>query len=285
MTQKLFCFGLGYSAHHLISFLKQQKTSWQFSGTTQKTTPNPIPHIDYHIFNNLCPLPHASEILSDVTHILISIPPQDQIGDPVLHHHRTEIAKLKNLKWVGYLSTTGVYGDRNGDWVNDDTPPAPTSLRGDQRLKAEQDWQSLSHIPVNIFRLGSIYGPNKGSLMNIMSGKINKIVKEGQYFSRIHVDDIVQSLYASMTSSLQGQIYNVVDDLPASNADVLDYICNLLGREPLPSTDFKDAEMSPIMASFYSENKRVCNDRIKQDLGIALKYPTYKQGFKALIND
>lgn len=290
MKQKLFCFGLGYSARNLIRHLKQQDTGWQFSGTCRRFSKNsgpenPMPDVDTHIFDGNKPMVTTAELLADVTHMLISIAPQDNIGDPVLRHHGTKISKLRNLKWLGYLSTTGIYGDRKGEWVDDETPPAPTSTRGQQRLEAEQAWLKIFHdhdVPVHIFRLGSIYGPGRGHLASLEAGKLRKIIKEGQYFSRIHVDDIAQVLMASLKSPHPGQSYNVVDDRPAPSPDVIDYICDLLGRPHLPPIDISDAEMSPLMKLFYSENKRVRNDRIKQELGLILKYPTYQEGFKAL---
>ena len=281
MTQKLFCFGLGYSARNLIQHLKQQDTGWQFSGTNR----NPS-DVDAHIFDGTNPMNNIDECLADVTHMLISIAPQDDIGDPVLHHHGADIAKLTKLKWLGYLSTTGVYGDRGGDWVDDETAPAPTSDKGHQRLEAEQGWLKLlseHDIPVHIFRLGSIYGPDRGQLVNLLAGRVKKIIKEGQYFSRIHVEDIAQVLTASINSPNPGRSYNVVDDMPAATPDVIDFICDLLDRPHLPPIDINEVEMSPMMRMFYSENKRVRNHRIRQELNVILKYPTYKQGFSSLV--
>ncbi|MBL4802937.1 MAG: SDR family oxidoreductase [Emcibacter sp.] len=286
MQKKLFCFGLGYSARNLIQRLKEQNSDWLFSGCCRTLPDKPIADVDTHIFDGKEPMASIDNILSEVTHILISIAPQDDIGDPVLHLHHAAILKLKNLKWLGYLSTTGVYGDRKGDWVDDETVPAPTSSKGRTRWDAEQDWLQLyrtHQMPVHIFRLGSIYGPERGQLSNLKAGRLQKIIKQGQYFSRIHVEDISQILTASMDRPNPGQSYNVVDDLPASSPDVIDYICDLLNRPPLPAIDINDAAISPMMRIFYSENKRVRNDRIKQELGVTLKYPSYKEGFTALV--
>ncbi len=286
MYNKLFCFGLGYTARYLIDHLKDQNTPWQFSGTYRSLRNPPAPAISEYIFNGAHPMDHAAAILSDVSHMLISIPPQENIGDPVLQYHAAEISRLKNLKWLGLLSTTGIYGDQKGGWVDDNSLPAPTSVKGQQRLEAEQDWLKMLHdhqIPVHIFRLGSIYGPGKGPLANLRAGRVRKIIKPGQFFSRIHVADIAQALSASITSPNPGMTYNLVDDMPASSSEVIDYICDLLNRPPLPPLDYAEAEMSPMMKIFYSENKRVRNDRLKQELGITLRYPTYKEGFSALI--
>ncbi len=286
MTKNLFCFGLGYSAQYLIQYLRYDDPLWRFSGSSRNLPESPLPQCETHIFDGTQPMITATKILRDVTHMLISIPPQDSIGDPVLHHHGADIAKLKNLKWVGYLSTTGIYGNRDGAWVNDETLPAPTSAKGHERREAELAWLKLCQdhdIPVHIFRLGSIYGPKKGPLSNLLAERIKKNVKKGQYFSRIHVADIAQVLMASIASPNAGQSYNVVDDLPAALPVVLDYICNLLGHAPLPPIEVNDRDMSPMMKMFYSENKRVRNERIKDELGVTLKYPTYKEGFKELV--
>ncbi|WP_339862147.1 SDR family oxidoreductase [Paremcibacter congregatus] len=290
MTPKLFCFGYGYSAQILARQLRQSGENWPVAGTSRTADPAQ----GLYAFSNDHPLENPEEILRDVTHLLISIAPQEDIGDPVLHHHRDILTRLPHVQWVGYLSTTGVYGDRQGAWVNDNTPPAPTATRGHLRLKAEQDWRALCQeydLPVHIFRLGSIYGPpvgrspGRGQLTSLMSDKARKIVKPGQFFSRIHVEDIARVLRASMARPHPGQTYNVVDDLPAPSPEVLDYVCDLLGKPPLPAVDITDATLSPMMRMFYSENKRVRNDRIKQDLGVTLQYPTYREGFKALVGD
>ncbi len=281
MKRKLFCFGLGYSAKNLIRHLKQRDTGWQFSGSCRTASDD-----NSLIFDGIKPMKNGTELLADVTHMLISIPPQNDMGDPVLHHHGVDISKLKNLQWLGYLSTTGIYGDRNGDWVDDDSLPAPSSVKGQQRLDAEQAWLRLlqdHNLPVHIFRLGSIYGPERSQLASLLKGKVKKIVKQGQYFSRIHVDDIAQVLMASIKSPNPGQSYNVVDDMPASPSNVIDYICDLLHRPPLSPINLSDADISPMMKIFYSENKRVGNRRIKQELNVTLTYPTYKEGFSSLV--
>ena len=286
MTQKLFCFGVGYSARHLIQHLKEQDSGWSFAGTCRQQSDQPIADVDIHIFDGTSPLTQAAEQLQNVTHMLISIAPRAEIGDPVLHHMRRQISELKNLKWLGYLSTTGVYGDHRGDWVDDNTPQTPSSAKGRQRRDAELAWLKLWHdhgLPVHLFRLGSIYGPGRGHLNSLQAGKVRKIVKQGQYFSRIHVEDIARVLAASMKAPNPGQSYNVVDDQPASTPEVLDYLCDLLGRPHLPPIDLNDADISPMMKMFYSENKRVHNHRITQELGVTLTYPTYKKGFSHLV--
>lgn len=286
MTQNLFCFGLGYSAQHLIRHLKAQDKDWTFSGTSRHQPDQPLGHMDTHIFDGTRPLTQTAELLQDVSHMLISIPPGAEVGDPILHHMEKQLSELKNLKWLGYLSTTGVYGDHQGNWVDDETPPAPTSAKGRQRRDAELAWLQLWHdhgLPVHLFRLGSIYGPGRGHLNSLQAGNVRKIVKQDQYFSRIHVEDIAQVLTASIKAPNPGQSYNVVDDQPASTPEVLDYLCDLLDRPHLPPIDIKAADISPMMRMFYSENKRVRNDRISQELGVTLTFPTYKEGFSHLV--
>lgn len=288
MPRKLFCFGLGYTARALITSLSGADR-WTFAGTCRSLEKKAaLDHegIEGHIFDGLTPLADFAGALSGVTHLVISTPPDEKDGDPVLARHAGDIAALKDLKWIGYLSTTGVYGDHDGGWVDDDTPETPTSRRGELRLAAERDWLALGQKtgqPVHLFRLGSIYGPGRGQHEGLQSGRTQKIVKANQYFSRIHVQDIVTVLRASMAHPDPGRSYNVVDDLPAPPDEVIDYVCDLMGLPRLPEVDFETAELSPLMRSFYSESKRVKNSRIRSELGVKLKYPTYRQGFAALL--
>lgn len=293
MTGKLFCFGWGYSARHFYGALQRQDPKWQMSGTTTQPPKGTPTQADIHVFDGQTPLDNALDLLTDVSHMLISIPPQKDIGDPVLHHHGAHIAQLKNLKWLGYLSTTGVYGDHDGGWVDEETAPSPTSSRGAQRLAAEQGWLKLweeHQVPVHIFRLGSIYGPSiygpgRGQHAQLVKGTAKKILKSGQYFSRIHVEDIAQALTASLTHPDPGRIYNLVDNHPTHPEDVLDYVCDLMGRPHLPEITIDDTQVSPMMRSFYSENKRVRNGRMVKELGVTLKYPSYREGFRTLVKE
>ncbi|WP_321397279.1 SDR family oxidoreductase [Emcibacter sp.] len=288
MTHKLFCFGLGYTARALASRLVGEK-NWSVAGTCRspdKQKDLQKSGIDSYLSDGATPLDNAGQPLSKATHVLISIPPDETNGDPVMACHARDIAALKNLKWIGYLSTTGVYGDHAGNWIDDDTPETPTSRRGELRLAAEKAWLTLTEqhgLPVHLFRLGSIYGPGRGQHEGIKSGRTQKIVKPNQYFSRIHVEDIVQVLLASMDRPNPGRSYNVVDDLPAPPEEVIDYVCDLMSLPRLPEVDFDTAELSPLMRSFYNESKKVRNERIKQELGVKLKYPTYREGFASLV--
>jgi len=297
MTKRLFCFGLGYTALAFIDHLKEQEKDWHFSGTCRdpgKCQELKKHNIDGFTFNSEQPeegdIKAIRQALKKASHILISIAPTKDQADPILSHFSEDMSKNlhQNIKWLAYLSTTGVYGDHKGGWVGENTPLTPGTKRGKMRLEAESDWLKLFQekgLPVHIFRLGSIYGAGRGQLHSLRKGRLQKLVKPGQYFSRIHVSDIAHVLFASLNSPHAGRCYNVVDDLPAPSQEVIDYICDLLHRPHLPEIDFDNADISPMMKSFYSENKRVCNDRIRQELNVKLLYPTYKEGFSHLIKN
>lgn len=279
----LFCFGMGYSARALAERLLAE--GWKVSGTCR--SPAKAQELEAAGFTALVfdgQKPAATD-LGDVTHILQSIPPGEN-GDPVLRLHGADIAKAARLQWFGYLSTTGVYGDHGGGWVDETTPPTPTSTRGRWRQMAEEGWLALwraRKTPVHIFRLAGIYGPGRNPLETILSGDARRIIKKDQVFSRIHRDDIVKVLQASMARPAPGAVYNLCDDEAAPPQDVISYAAQLLGRPEPAAIAFEEADLSPMARSFYSENKRVRNDRIKKDLGVSLSYPTYREGLKALL--
>lgn len=285
MTQHLFCFGYGYCAEYLQRDLMREG-GWRVSGTTRDSERKAelrAQGVQASVFDPLMPLPDPLYTLRDVTHLLISTPPDDQ-GDPVFMTHAEDIARLKNLQWVGYLSTTGAYGDRNGGVVDENTKPHPTTQRGSRRYKAEEQWLSLLHaaqVPVHIFRLAGIYGPTRSALDSVRSGIARRIHKPGHAFNRIHIDDITQVLRASIASPQAGHIYNVCDDHPAPSHEVIDYACKLLGYTSPPLIEFDRVDMAPITRSFYKDNKRVSNEKIKTDLGVILRYPTFKEGLRA----
>jgi nucleoside-diphosphate-sugar epimerase len=288
MTKKLFCFGYGYSCDYLGHELLQQP-DWQVSGTTRAPEKRETLRkrgVQAHIFDYEHPLADPGYILEDTTHLLISTPPNDE-GDPAFIAHAQDLAKLKSLEWVGYLSTTGVYGDREGRWVDENSELRPSSKRGSRRVKAEEQWLSMlqSHnLPIHIFRLAGIYGPGRSALDTIRAGTARCIEKPGHAFSRIHVEDIVQALLASIKNPNPGAIYNLCDDNPAPSHEIIAHACALLGRPVPPIISFEDADLTPMARSFYNDNKRVKNDRIKNDLNINLKYPDYKSGLEACLN-
>ncbi|MDH5723250.1 MAG: SDR family oxidoreductase [Alphaproteobacteria bacterium] len=287
MNKHLFCFGYGYCGEYLTRELLKEG-GWTISGTTrdqEKRQDLRAKGIKVHIFDFDTPIPDPLYVLSDVTHLLLSIPPDDE-GDPCYNQYLQEIISLQNLEWVGYLSTTGAYGDRDGGWVDEKSEARPTTKRGSRRWKAEQKWLSLfkTHkIPVHIFRLAGIYGPGRSALDSIRAGIARRIDKPGHAFSRIHVEDIVQVLKKSIENPRGGEIYNLSDDMPAPSHEVIEYACQLLGMKVPPLIPIEDADLAPITLSFYKDNKRIKNDKIKTELGVKLKHPDYKEGLRACL--
>jgi nucleoside-diphosphate-sugar epimerase len=217
------------------------------------------------------------------THLLTSVSP-DAGGDPVLRALGAEVrAAAPRLAWAGYLSTTGVYGDRGGDWVDEDSALTPATSRGRWRVEAEAAWRAVPGLPLHVFRLAGIYGPGRGPFEKLRAGTARRIVKEGQWFSRIHVDDIAQVLLASIGRPRPGAAYNLCDDDPAPPQDVIGEAARLLGLPPPPLVPFEEAEMTPMARSFYAESKRVRNDRIKAELGVRLLHPDYRSGLRAIL--
>ncbi|HEX7776107.1 MAG TPA: SDR family oxidoreductase [Parvibaculum sp.] len=282
---RLFCFGLGMSALALARELMAGDLTdggMAVAGTCRteaKAAELRATGIETFVFAENRPLdPRA---LKGTTHLLLSVPP-GEAGDPVLAAHGRDIARLPELRWVGYLSTTGVYGDRGGDWVDENSPLTPATARGRRRLAAEQGWAALG-LPLHIFRLAGIYGPGRNQLRSVLDGTAKRIVKPGQIFSRIHIDDIAAVLAASMRKPRPGAAYNVCDDEPAPPQEVVAFAAGLLGRAPPPEIAFEDADLSPMARSFYEESKRVSNRRIHDELGVLLRYPTYREGLRALL--
>ena len=206
-------------------------------------------------------------------------------GDPVLNALGANITECApNLEWVGYLSTTGVYGDAQGGWVDEKSPLKPSTKRGQMRVTAEAEWQSIPNLPLHIFRLAGIYGPGRGPFAKVRAGTARRIIKVGQVFSRIHVDDIAQILAASIARPNPGAIYNMCDDDPAPPEDVIAHAAELLGLPLPPAVDFETADMTPMARSFYAESKRVRNDLIKTELDVELRFPDYRKGLAALLS-
>ncbi len=277
----LFCFGLGYSAGFLARGMAQE--GWRICGTSREA-PSGGEEFALLRFLRGHPLASARSALAATSHVLISVPP-DELGCPVLDEHGSDIAAIEGLAWVGYLSTTNVYGDRGGGWVDEDSPVAPSGERGQRRAQAEADWLDLHQslgVPAHIFRLAGIYGPGRSALDALRGGTARRIAKPGQVFSRIHVDDLVAVLRASMACPRPGAIYNVCDDEAAPPDEVVAYAASLIGVPPPPLEDFARAVLSPLARSFYDDNKRVSNRLIKDELGVRLRYPTYRDGLAAL---
>jgi nucleoside-diphosphate-sugar epimerase len=281
---RLFCFGLGYSAQALARSVRAQ--GWTVAGTTRSEDARAAlaaDGIEAHLFDRERPLANAASVLAGTTHLLASVPPDDE-GDPVIDRCREAIAAL-DAQWIGYLSTTGVYGDRGGAWVDEASDLRPIGTRGRRRVEAEEGWLDLWRRhgrPVHLFRLAGIYGPGRGPFEQVRTGTARRVIKPGQVFSRIHVEDIVQVLEASMARPNPGAAYNVCDDEAAPPQDVIVEASRLLGVAPPPEVPFESAKLSPMARSFYDELKRVSNRRIREELGVRLRYPTYREGLAAL---
>lgn len=282
MTGTLLSLGHGYSAAALA---RRLGAGWRIIGTTR--SPEKAARLRREGIEALVwPGTDLGPAIAEATHVLVSIAP-DAAGDAVLAEYADAIdAAAAHLAWVGYLSTTGVYGDHRGGWVDETTPPAPTTVRGRQRLLAEEQWQALAAragLPLHIFRLAGIYGPGRGPFEKVRNGTARLVLRENQYFSRIHVDDIAAVLAASIARPDPGAIYNVADDDPSPPEDVLAEAARLLGLPLPPEVPFEEADMTPLARSFYAESKRVRNDRIKRELGVRLAYPDYRAGLRRLL--
>ena len=276
----LFCFGLGYSALVLASRLVKQ--GWRVSGTcrsAEKCEQMRSLGITAYIFDDDLPLQEIWD-LESVTHILHSIPPSENGKDAAFTQHLEDLQNLKNLEWFAYLSTTGVYGDHDGAWVDEGTKVNPPEGRNARRFEAEQSWLA-SGLPVHIFRLSGIYGVGRSVIDSLKAGTAHRIYKEGQVFSRIHVEDIANILEASMANPSPKSIYNCADDEPAPQHIVVEYAASLLDIESPPMVPFEEAQLSDMARSFWASNRRISNKRIKRELGVELQYPTYKQGLKS----
>lgn len=279
----LLCIGLGYSAQVFAARVAAE--GWRVAGTS--TTADGAARIaalgyDAIVFDGSTPSDALRAALASATHILISAPP-DADGDPLLRHHANDLADASALAWIGYFSTIGVYGDHGGAWIDETTPAYPTNIRSRWRLDAEKSWLDLARrtgVRAEVFRLPGIYGPGRGPLEAVRKGTARAIVKPGQVFNRIHVDDIANVLAAAIARPTEHSIYNVSDDEPAPSQDVIAYAAAQLGLPAPPSIPFDSADLTPMARSFYSECKRISNARIKSALGVTLLFPTYRDGMK-----
>ncbi|MEO1330917.1 MAG: SDR family oxidoreductase [Pseudomonadota bacterium] len=288
----LLCFGYGYSAAALARRLRAgpEGANWRILGTTRK--PEKAAGMRAEGVEPLLEAGDVERALAEADHLLISAGPSAGGGpevDPTLAAHGAAIAAAaERIAWVGYLSTTGVYGDHAGGWVDETAPRAPATDRGRLRVVAEDAWMALYRergAPVHLFRLAGIYGPGRGPFEKVRQGTARRIVKPGQVFSRIHVDDIAAVLEASIARPNPGAAYNVCDDDPAPPQDVIAHAADLLGLPAPPEVPFEiaKAEMSPMAVSFYAESKRVSNRRIREELGVRLAYPDYRSGLAAVL--
>ncbi len=277
----LFCFGYGYVAEHVAPLVV---TAGGAVCGTQRIIADQDNIFAWHGQADLSAA--GLQTLAAADAWLISVPP-GMNGCLVAAQINNLLPQLKNLKWIGYLSTTGVYGDAHGGWVDEQSDTKPTSARGEQRVLAEQQWQAWgekNNVPVQIFRLSGIYGPGRSVFDRIASGDGKIIDAPGHVFNRIHVDDIAQTIMAGYTQGQSG-VFNVGDDLPAAQSDVMRFAYDLIGLTPPQRIAISNAELSPMAQEFYRDCKRVCNEKIKNDLGVQLHYPTYVEGLSAIYKD
>ena len=283
---RLFLFGYGYTAAALVARLRP-RIAWLGASARDDTSEARLRKlgVDACRFTGSEAGSGVVAALGVASHVLVSIPP-DADGDAVLRHHGADLMRAaRGVHWIGYLSTVGVYGDHGGAWVDEESACRPVSQRSRWRLEAERAWQRLaeeSGIPTGIFRLAGIYGPGRNALRKLLEGRGRRIVKPGQVFNRIHVADIAAVLEKAIAAPAS-RLYNVADDEPAPPQDVVAHAAQLLGIAPPPEIPFQTARLSPMAASFYGENKRVSNRRMREELGVELAFPSYREGLADLL--
>ena len=281
----ILILGLGYSAGFFARAALAR--GWEVTGTVrsaEKAAALSREGIRALVFGGFAVSSALAKAVAEADAVLVSVQPAED-GDPALGPLRAALMAAPNLRWIGYLSTIGVYGDQDGAWIDEDTPPAPTNARTRQRVEIEEAWLQLgrdSGKPVQIFRLSGIYGPGRNAITKLRAGTANRLIKPGQVFNRIHVDDIAGVLMASLAQPRNGAIYNVTDDEPGPPQDVITFAAELTGLEPPPEIPFEQARLSPMAASFYGESKRVSNALVKREFGYAFRYPTYREALRAL---
>ncbi|MBD3847620.1 SDR family oxidoreductase [Bosea sp. SSUT16] len=282
---KLLILGLGYSAGFFARAALAR--GWDVTGTSrsaERAAELSREGVRTLVFGGFAVSSPLAKAVAEAEAVLVSVQPGED-GDPVLQRLRTELATAPALRWIGYLSTIGVYGDQGGAWIDESQPVSPGNARNRLRVAIEEDWLALgrdSGKAVQIFRLSGIYGPGRNPIAKLREGKAMRLVKPDQVFNRIHVDDITGILMASLAQPRSGAIYNATDDEPAPPQDVVSFAAGLTGLEPPPEIPFAEAKLSPMAASFYGENKRVSNALVKRELGYAFRYPTYREALKAL---
>ncbi|MCY4151558.1 MAG: SDR family oxidoreductase [Aestuariivita sp.] len=282
MKKSLLCIGFGYCASAAARLVLSD--GWSVFGTARKET-------SFTMIRETGTLPvtfpsaHLREVIRQTSHLLLSAAPIPA-GDPVLLELYDAIkSRASEFDWVGYLSTTGVYGNHDGGWVDETTPTAPTSERAEQRRCAETEWHSIPDLPVHIFRLAGIYGPDRNPFNRLRNGTAQRVIKPHQQFNRVHVDDIAAVLVASMKRPSPTAIYNVCDDEPAPPQDVIEYAARLINLPVPPDIPFSEANLSAMAKSFFADNKRVRNDKTKRELGVTLKHPNYRIGLRSILGN
>lgn len=281
----ILILGLGYSAGFFARAALAR--GWEVTGTVrsaEKAAELSREGIRTLVFGGFAVSSALAKAVAEADAVLVSVQPAED-GDPALGPLRAALMAAPNLRWIGYLSTIGVYGDQGGAWIDEATLPAPTNARTRQRVEIEEAWLQLgrdSGKPVQVFRLSGIYGPGRNAITKLRGGTANRLIKPGQVFNRIHVDDIAGVLMASLAQPRNGAIYNVTDDEPGPPQDVITFAAELTGLEPPPEIPFEQARLSPMAASFYGESKRVSNALVKREFGYAFRYPTYREALRTL---
>ncbi len=277
---RLVVFGLGYTGAAIAA--RAVAEGWQVSATSRDPSGIRAP-----AGVRVVGFKHAASVLAEATHLVATAPP-GEAGDPVLSAHRAAIAAAPHLRWAGYLSTTGVYGDRGGAWVDESTPPAPGSERTARRVAVEQDWARFAgRMAVDLFRVAGIYGPGRSALEDVRAGTARRVIKPGHEFGRIHRDDIARAVLAAAGQGRRSglRVLHLVDDEPAETAAVIEEAARLLGVAPPAAVPFEQAvlTMNPMARSFWAENRKVGNAKTKAALGIAWLYPTYREGLRGIL--
>lgn len=276
--KKLFIFGYGYTSSYIAENLSADQYS--IIGSSRNQNEIKVINKNINIINNNL----IEDVLkkNDFTHILISVPPNAH-GDIFIQNFKDHLIKNTNLEWLGYLSATNVYGHHEGRYVDELSETKPLTQKGIDRLQAEKQWLDLHSnfkIPIKIFRLAGIYGPNRNIKNRILKKEIKNIQKEGQFFSRVHIEDIASIIKLSMQIKTNNYIYNIADDYPSSLSEVIQYICEQ-NQIPIPKKiNYQDININKRKQNFFSENKRVDNSRVKKDFSFIFKYPSFREGYK-----
>lgn len=286
-ARRLLVFGLGFAGR--VAARRFREAGWEVVGTVRTEEARAAAATEGFeaiLFDGKSPLPDAPVFLKSVTHVLTTVPPDEDGRDAVLGLHGRDLARASSVEWVGHLSSTAVYGDSNGEWVGETAWLKPTNERGRRRVAVERAWLDLCRadfLAVHVFRLPGIYGPGRDAIDALRAGRARRIVKPGHVMSRIHVEDLASTLLASVAKPNPGGIYNVADDLPAPSHEVTAFAASLLGVEPPPEENWETAEMSPMLREFYADSRKIKNDRVKNRLGVTLRYPDYKAGLTARV--
>jgi nucleoside-diphosphate-sugar epimerase len=278
--KKLLIYGYGYTASYLAETLNTE--NYLIIGSSREEKKFNLDNKKVKFINNS--LVNNCLLKDDITHILVSVPPND-LGDIFIQNYRDIIIKNKNIEWIGYLSATNVYGDHNGKLVSESSQTKPKTKKGINRLVAEKQWLELIskfNLPIKIFRLAGIYGPNRNIKERLIKGLVKNIFKEGQFFSRIHVEDIANILNLSMNNITKNEIYNLADDFSCNLNVIIEYLCEKNSLKKPAQISFDDMSSDYKKESFFLENKRVDNSLLKKDLLKNLKYPSFKEGYKNL---